>query len=57
MSNANSNAEDAITAIGALGEMSGALFQSLMKNGFTNDQALFLVKEFIIATLGKASNS
>lgn len=47
---------DAVNAIGALGKMSGVLFQSLIDNGLTNDQALCLVKEFISTTLGKASN-
>lgn len=54
--NNNSNSDDVINAIGSLGEISGVLFQSLTDNGFASDQALFLVKEFIIATLEKSSN-
>lgn len=45
-----------INAIGAMGEMCGLLRESLLKNGFTRDEANHLVGVFLAETL-KSSNS
>lgn len=45
------DADNVVSAIGSLGEMSGVLYKSLISNGFGKDEALYLVREFIIATL------
>ena len=45
-----------INAIGAMGEMCGLLRESLIKNGFTREEANHLVSIFLSETL-KSSNS
>lgn len=50
------DADNVVSAIGSLGEMSGVLYKSLINNGFGKEEALFLVREFIIATLTNPQN-
>lgn len=45
-----------VNAIGAMGEMCGILRGSLLKNGFTREEANHLVGIFLTETL-KSSNS
>ena len=46
----NEEARQAILAIGALAEMCGELKRRLIKNGFTEKQALDLVGKYLTAT-------
>lgn len=45
-----------INAIGAMGEMCGLLRESLIKNGFTREEANHLVSIFLSETLKSSNN-
>lgn len=52
----NENAKAAILAMGALAELSGELKRQLIKNGFTQREALELVGRYITATVTPNKN-
>ena len=47
----NKQADELITAIGALAEVAAELYRQLIKNGFKQKDALELVKEYIATSL------
>ena len=52
----NEDAKLAIIAMGALGELCGELKRKLIKNGFTQREALELVGRYITATVTPNKN-
>lgn len=52
----NENTRQAILAMGALAELSGELKRQLIKNGFTQKEALELVGRYITATIRPTNN-
>ena len=52
----NEQAKLAITAMGALAELCGELKRQLIKNGFTQKEALELVGQYITATVTPRQN-
>ena len=45
------SAENVLDAIGALCELTGFIFQQLMKNGFTREEAFQMAAEYFIGSL------
>ena len=52
----NDKAKQAILALGAFAEMCAELKRQLMKNGFTEKQALDLVGKWLVATVTPNQN-
>ena len=52
----NKEIQELLTAVGALGEMSGLLRDELIKNGFTRREAVSLVGNFISTTFNPSKN-
>lgn len=52
----NEQAKQAILAIGALAEMCAELYRQLIKNGFTEKQALDLVGKWLVVTITPNQN-
>ena len=52
----NEQAKQAILALGALAEMCAELKRQLIKNGFTEKQALDLVGKWLVATATPTKN-
>ena len=52
----NEQAKLAITAMGALAELCGELKRQLIKNGFTQKEALELVGRYVTATVTPRQN-
>lgn len=52
----NDKASELIISIGALAEMSGEFMKQLLKQCFSREEALALVRTFIHATLTKPNN-
>ena len=47
----NEKVKEIVNAIGSLGEMCGIFLASLLKNGFTREEAIFLVQHYMSTTL------
>lgn len=47
----NEETKSVVTAIGALAEMCGLLKKQLIKNGFTEKQAMSLIGKYLSATV------
>ena len=47
----NKNADELVTAIGAMAEISALLYKQLIGNGFEHKDAIELVKVYIATTL------
>lgn len=45
-----------IMAIGAVAEMCGELYRQLIKNGFTEAQALYMTRDYLVTTLTPTKN-
>lgn len=52
----NEETKSVVTAIGALAEMCGLLKKQLIKNGFTEKQAMFLIGKYLSATVTPNKN-
>lgn len=52
----NEQAKQAILAIGAIAELSAEMYRQLIKNGFTEKQALDLTGKWLIATVTPNQN-
>lgn len=43
--------EDALNAVGAMGELAGVMLKTLTNNGFTRQEAVEIVAKYLIALL------
>ena len=53
----NKKVEEFVNAIGAMSEMVGIMREHLMRNGFTREEAVDIVKAYIIAVMTGDSGS
>jgi hypothetical protein len=44
----NNPVKDIIAALGSMCEISGIIFDGLQKNGFTREEAFFIVKDWLL---------